>query len=390
MHSVPTMESLSGFNKNLGQLKVAIIHDELLEYGGSERVLEELLNIFPSADFYTLYFNKRDPTVYSTFNKAHPKTSFLQHIPGLYKLRQYFSVVKLVSWLYFYLLNLSKYDLVITSSHSFNSKIVRKARDAYHLCYLYSPPKYLYKETNEIAWIKRFPFNFLFFPLFALLRFTDKKASGHPDVIVAISQEVKKRVASYYGRDAIVINPPVRLPKKIKRRKGKGNYYLFLSRLVRQKGIELAVIAATKYRLPLVVVGDGHLNDRLEKMAGQTVTFLGRVEDSEMPRVYSKAKALIYCAIDEDFGLVPVEAMAYGVPVVAYKSGGVKETVIDGKTGVLFSDYSEKGLYKAIKRLEKLFIDPGRCSRQANKFSKEKFRKGILQLVESGLHEKFK
>ena len=148
--------------------------------------------------------------------------------------------------------------------------------------------------------------------------------------------------------------------------------------------------AATEYRLPLVVVGDGHLNDRLEKMAGQTVTFLGRVEDSEMPRVYSKAKALIYCAIDEDFGLVPVEAMAYGVPVVTYKSGGVKETVIDGKTGVLFSDYSEKGLYKAIKRLEKLFIDPGMCSRQANKFSKERFRKGILQLVESGLHEKFK
>ena len=384
------MESQSGFNKNLGQLKVAIIHDELLEYGGSERVLEELLNIFPSADFYTLYFNKRNPTIYSTFNKANPKTSFLQHIPGLYKLRQYFSVVKLVSWLYFYLLNLSKYDLVITSSHSFNSKIVRKAHDAYHLCYLYSPPKYLYKEINEIAWIKRFPFNFLFFPLFAILRFTDKKASQHPDVIVAISQEVKKRVASYYGRDAIVINPPVRLPKKIKREKEKGNYYLFLSRLVRQKGIELAVTVCTKHKLPLVVVGEGHMLPHLKKIVGPTVSFLGWVPDDKFSSLFRGAKALIYTALDEDFGIVPVEAMSYGVPVIAYKSGGVKESVIDGKTGVLFSDYSERGLYKAIKRLEKLFIDPSMCSRQANKFSKERFRKGILQLVESGLHEKFK
>jgi len=366
------------------RLRVAIVHDVLIEYGGAERVLEEFLSIFPKADLYTLYFNKKDPVIYKTFNRFQPQTSFLQSIPGLPRLRQYFSVTKLVSWLYFYLLNLSSYDLIISSSHSFNSKIIRKGRGAYHLCYLYSPPRYLYKEINEIAWIKKFPFNFFLFPLFAFLRFTDKRAAKHPDVIVAISQEVKKRVARYYGREAIVINPPVRLPKKIKTKREKGNYYLFLSRLVRQKGLELAIKTCTKYKLPLLVGGEGYLRKRFENMAGPSVTFLGRLNNREVPKVYIGARALIYCAVDEDFGLVPIEAMAHGVPVIAFKSGGVKETVVDGKTGIFFENYTPASLFKAIKKFERLSLGPKVCRAQAKKFSQEKFRQKILECLKEG------
>jgi len=387
MLSVPIMELSLKFRKGL---KVAIVHDVLLEYGGSERVVEELLRIFPGADFYTFYFNKSNRAIFAGFKNAKPKTSFFQNASFLYKLGRYFSITKAVSWLYFYLLDLSSYDLIISSSHSYNSKMVRKSKGQLHICYLYTPPKYLYGEMNELFFIKKFPLSLLLFPLFSFLRFIDKKAAFHPDKIIAISLEIKRRVARYYGREAFLVYPPVNLPKSLVVKTKKKSYFVAHSRLVRQKGIELIISTFSRFRIPLVVIGEGYLLNFLKSLAGPTVKFVGRVPDEKLPEIYSRARGLVYGSLDEDFGIVPVEAMAYGVPVVAYKSGGVKESVIDGKTGVLFSDYSEMGLYKAIKRLEKLFIDPGMCSRQANKFSKERFRKGILQLVESGLHEKFK
>ena len=374
-------------NKNLGQLKVAIIHDVLLEYGGSERVLEELLDIFPSADFYTLYFNKRNPPIYSTFNKANPETSFLQHIPGLYKLKQYFSITKLGAWPYFYNLDLSDYDLVISSSSSYNTKAVRVSSDSLHVCYLHTPPKYLYREINEIGWIKEFPFNFILFPIFEALRFVDKKAASHPGIIIVNSLEVKNRVAKYYQRESVVIHPPVELPKKLSKKDRKKSYFVTHSRLVRQKGVGLAVEVATRYKLPLVVIGDGYLRGYLEKMAGPTVTFKGWVRDEEIPKIYSQAKALINCSIDEDFGIAPLEAMGFGVPVIAYESGGVKETVIDGKTGVFFKKFTSMSLYAAIKKFEKVEIEPSACYQQAGRFGKKRFRKEFLEIINKNIHE---
>lgn len=381
----PIMEKQSEFNRLSKKVKVAIVHDVLLGYGGSERVLEELLILFPQADLYTLYFNQKNKVINAAFTRRKPKTSILQSFTFINKLGRYFSVTKLYSWLYFYKLDLSKYDLVISSSHSFNSKIVRKPKNGFHLCYLHTPPKYLYKEVSEIGWLKKFPFKHFISPIIELLRRIDKKAAENPDLILVNSREVKKRVAEYYHRQATVVYPPVNVPKKIKKPRVDGKYYLFLSRLVSQKGPELAVATCSKYDLPLVVVGEGHLRKELEKIAGSTIQYLGWVEDSKLLDIFSNTKALIFSAQDEDFGIVLVEAMACGAPVVAYKSGGVKETVIDGRTGVFFEKYDARSLYSAINQLEKLDINPDLCHAHASKFSKEKFHRQIIKIVSKHL-----
>jgi len=354
-------------------LKVAIVHDILFEYGGAERVLEELLAIFPKAALYTWFYNRQNPKIKSSFDKYQPRSSFFSPIPFLHLLGIYISVTKLFSWIYFWSLNLRGIDLVISSSHSYNSKIVRFKKPAIHISYIHTPPRYLYGLKNEIKFIKQFPFNVFFKPFFWFLRKLDLFGSLSPDLIVCNSKEVRGRIKNIYGRDSIVIYPPVKIPKKPLTQYPK-KYYLFLSRLTHQKGAMLAVKTCTKYNLPLLVVGEGYLKPRLEKNAGNSVKFLGWVPDEKIDQIYAHSKALIYCAQDEDFGLVPVEAMAKGVPVIAYRSGGVKETVVKGSTGVLFDSNTEIGLYKAIKKFEANKINPQTCIIQASKFSGQKFK----------------
>jgi glycosyltransferase involved in cell wall biosynthesis len=367
------------------KLKVAIVHDVLIEYGGSERVVEELTNIFPNFDLYTFYYNHKNRKINETFRNLHPRTSPFQHIPFLYKLGRYFSIMKLFSWLYFYLLDLSEYDLIISSSHSYNSKIVRTNEESTHISYIHTPPRYLLKERNELLWVKRFPFNFFLYPIFASLRYIDKIAAQGPDFIVVNSNEVKKRVKKYYGRNSTVIQPPVGVPEKPVNKSEK--YYLVISRLVRQKGIELAVKTCTTYSLPLVVVGEGYMRPYLQKIAGPSVTFLGWVKDEDISGLFRAAKALLYCSVDEDFGIVPVESMGYGVPVIAYKSGGVTETVFDGKTGLFFSEYKKESLYDAMMKFEKLKFSSKTCNNYAKRFSKEEFSKKIDNFVKNVLYE---
>ncbi|MGD9129354.1 MAG: glycosyltransferase [Candidatus Woesebacteria bacterium] len=367
----------------LDNLKIAIVHDVLYEYGGAQRVLEELLALFPKADFYTLYLNKKDKNIVKSFQKRTPKTSVLQRIPGLEKLGRFFSITKLYSCWYFYCLDLSNYDLIITSTHSFNAKLLRKPPEAVHLSYLHTTPKYLYQEFNELAFIRKFPFNFLLFPVMAMLRLFDQKGAQNPDIMIASSENVRQRIKRYYHRDAVVIYPPVLSLKKFTKPKEK-KYFLACSRLVKQKGMELIVKTCSLYKLPLLVAGDGYLLADLKKIAGPTVEFVGKYRpEKDLPQLYKNAKALLYAAIDEDFGIVPVEAMAFGVPVVAFKGGGVKETVIDGKTGVFFKTYTVKALYQAIKRLEKSKVSAKACYQQSRKFTKQVFRKEIFKVLDN-------
>jgi len=363
-------------------MNVAIVHDILLSYGGAERDLEEILEIFPSSDLFTLYFNKNDERIKSTFGSKSPKCSFLQFFPHIYRLGQLFSITKIVSWLYFYSLGLSEYDLVISISGSYNSKFLRKVKPGRHVCYLLTPPKYLYVEKNELKFLKDFPFNILTLPFMVLLRYIDKKSATNPDILLAQSNTVRERIKKYYQRDAVVVYPPVNVGRRGSRKiQAKKKYYVFHSRLVTQKGVELVVKTCARFNLPLVVIGEGYLKNKLKKIAGNSINFLGEVSDRKLGLVYGKAIALIYSAIDEDFGIVPVEAMGFGVPVIAYRSGGVKETVIEGKTGLFFNKFTIGSLYRAIKRFKKLTIDPKECSKQAEKFDKEKFKKNIIQIT---------
>lgn len=362
--------------------KIAIVHDVLLERGGAERFLLVLTGMLPTADVYTLYFNKRDTWLAKNFSSRIKGTSFLQYIPYLEKAGLYFSIFKLFSNFYFYFMNLTKYDLVISSSHSYNSKAVRVGKNGFHISYIHTPPRYLYGLENEIS-----PENIVYGGIFNIIKFflriVDKKSATRPDILIANSREVADRIKKFYGRDAYVINPPVFLPKisAHKRMSGK-KYYVAHSRLVKQKGIDLVVKTCKMYDLPLVVIGKGPEMTKLKKMAGRRTKFLGEINDHKIAEVYSGAIALLYCAKQEDFGIVPVEAMSFGVPVVAFKSGGVKETVTDGHSGVLFNNYSPKGLNMAIQRLKQIKISSSDCKNQAQNYSVTNFAKRFADLLQ--------
>lgn len=362
-------------------MKVAIVHDVLREFGGAEVVLLTLLEMYPLADVHTFYLDLNNSRISAEFGDRRIKSSILSQYPGWARLGKWFSLTKIFAWIYFMTLNLSEYDLVISSSHSFGSKTVWQTGRAVHICYLYTPPKYLYEELNELNIIRKFPMNVLFWPFRQVLKLIDKRSAQNPDVIVAISQEIRRRVKNYYGREAEVIYPPVE-ESRVKRESKKQKYYLSVSRLVQQKGIELLVKTSSKYGIPIKIVGEGQEKDRWLKLADpKYVEFLGWVPKENMAELYLGAKAFISCAIDEDFGLAVVEAMAAGVPVVAVRSGGIAETVTDRKTGVLFDQADEEGLYRAILKFESLKMNPRDCIEQAKKFSKRIFVNKMHNLI---------
>ena len=336
--------------------------------------------MFPYAHVYTLAIH---PEALSNFITAHPTntlhTSTSQYIPGLFRDGIYISIIKLYSWIYWEFLNLKQFSLIISSSHSFGAKAVNKSKSAFHISYIHTPPKYLYNEYSEWRNIKQFPLSFLLAPILFFLRLIDKLSANKPDVLIANSKEVQKRIQRYYHRNSIVIYPPATTTHIVD--KSQKKYYLFLSRLSKQKGIKLAVDTCTQYNIPLKIVGSGTLLKILKKYAGSTITFYGPCKENEKIKLYRGAKALLYPAIDEDFGITPAEAMSYGTSVIAYNSGGIRETVIPHKTGVLFDDYSINGLKKALDEFATSRFFPRTCQLWSQRFSKGTFRKKLLQHI---------
>lgn len=360
-------------------MRVAIIHDVFIEFGGAERVLMVLLDIYPAADVYIplLSIAGRNEIEKKTHGKI--ITSLFNLIPFAHTASSLFK-----PFLYFYWesLDLSSYDLVISSSHSFSSKSVITLPETLHISYIHTTPRYLYGEFNEMRTVQTWPFRFFFVPVLSWLRRKDFVAAQRPDVLIANSQTVARRIKKYYQRDSVVIYPPVFLSREVPRDRKK-EYYLCVSRLVKQKGVELAVRTCSQHNLQLVVVGAGPQERYLRSIAGPTIVFKGYVDDRTLDRMYVHAKALLYCSIQEDFGMVPVEAMAHGVPVVAYKSGGTIETVLHKKTGILFDQYTIDGLKDAIDTIGRLTIDPRDCIRQAARFSNKRFVTKIKEIIRS-------
>lgn len=392
------------------KIKVALVHDYLKEYGGAERVLQTLHEIWPKAPIYTSIFLPKfaGPNRHKV-EKWNVKTSFLQYIPFKEKL---ISPARLIAHFLFKSFDLSEYDVVIVSSTGTytSPNFVKTAptslklrgvnKKALHICYYHTPPRYLYgypvaNPWEEVAWRRVLKF-FGQVPMH-FLRMLDFKAAQIPDYVVANSEEVKARIKKFYRRDAWVIYPPVDIPaispsgsETLKGRRHQPlvishrKYYLAGGRLARHKGIDLAIKVCTKLNLPLKVFGRGFASygeEHLRKLAGPTVEFLGEVTDEQKIKLMASAKAFIFPSEYEDFGIIPVEAMAVGTPVIALRSGGVIETVIDGKTGVFFDQPTEGSLIGAIKKFEKLKINPEDCINQAKKFSKERFKRQIKEFV---------
>lgn len=360
------------------QSKIAIVHDSLTAFGGAERVLLALIDIFPNADIYTSLATQSLKSRIMNNSRGIFFSSSLSRWPFILTHSSFFK-----PYFYHYYwesIDLNQYDLIISSSHSFCANWASHKNK--HISYIHTPPRFLYGQFNEMRWIKFPVIRNLLSPYWALLRNKDKNKINNIDVLVANSKNIRNRIKKNYNKNSIVIYPPVFSEQQIKPKFKKGaKYYLFFSRLVRQKGIELVIKTFNDNKKPLLVVGTGLEQMKWKKMANKNIRFLGFVGDSQMPAIFGKCKALVYASIEEDFGLAPVEAMSHGLPIIAFKDGGVRETVIKDKTGVFFYKYNQKSLDKAIQRFENKIFNRQEIIEHASQFSHETFKEKILKLA---------
>jgi glycosyltransferase involved in cell wall biosynthesis len=359
--------------------KVAIVHDVFIEQGGAERVLIAMLGLFPGADVYVPLATPAARTLLLRHGAGKVISSFLNDIPFIHSASLF---LKPFLFWYWESLDLGGYDLVISSSHSFSSKAVITGAHTLHASYIHTPPRYLYAEYNETRILKHPLMRVLLAPLLSWLRMKDFIAAQRPDVLIANSKEVQRRIAKYYRREAVIIYPPIQIPvlKKLRPLRKK-SYYICFSRLAKQKGIDLAIHACNALRRRLVIIGEGSEKEYLQSIAGDTIIFAGRVGDEKLASLFAGAKAMIYPSLEEDFGMAPVEAMAHGVPVIAHRSGGVRESVQEGKTGLFFDEWNAIDIVRAIRAFEKKQFSAAACRRQAARFSDTLFKRKLRQYI---------
>lgn len=371
-------------------MKIALVHDFLAEYGGAERVIESLHQLFPDAPLYVAFADLSNfGAKKSAFKDLNIRTTWLQHVPAISRLR---SPLRLFAPSAFASLDLSAYDTVISSSNAYHAKSVRVPHGK-HICYCHTPPRSLYGLDAASSWKKNFFIRCGGQILNHFLRQTDFEAAQKIDQIVVNSQTVAKRVKKFWRRDSLVIYPPVALVDRAASRKIKPNsdrsYYLFVNRLNFAKHPELAVQACLNLNLPLKVVGTGPMLDELKKLisgsSNHQIEFLGSVDDNKLISLYARAKAVLYPVIDEDFGIVPIEAMAFGTPVLAHYSGGPTETIIDHQTGLFFKKLNLQQLEKTILAAQKINWRPEKIHLHAQQFSDKCFKDKISALVKQQL-----
>jgi glycosyltransferase involved in cell wall biosynthesis len=366
--------------------RVAIVHDWLVSMRGGERVLESLCRLYPRAHVYTLRYDDRNLSPEIT---SHDVTaSFVDRLARALPLgRAGFRMLLPLFPVAVESFRLDGYDLVISSSHAV-AKGARPPSGALCVSYVHSPMRYVWE--GEGAYTTHVPGGALGRAAFALLarrlRRWDVAATGRAVALAANSTYTQTRIQRYYGRDAIVIEPPVetgrfaRISDPSRGRSGEPTY-LCVSALVPYKRVELAVRAMIGRRGRLVVVGDGPDRDRLGRLAPANVELRGRVGDDELDRLYAACDAVIHPAID-DFGIVPVEALAAGRPVVAFAEGGVTDTIRDGEGGVVFPESTPASLAAALDRLEQREFVPARLRALARRFDRDEFERRFAAWID--------
>lgn len=364
-------------------MKIALVHDYLREYGGAERVVEVMHEMWPTAPLYTSFVDWKSLGDHATrFKQWDIRTSWVQHNALV---KTYHSPLRFLAPAIWKSFDLSGYDVVISSSGWFMCRGVKTQKPTVHICYIHHPPRNLYGYATGSNLQKYWPVKIYSAIINFFLRHYDFETAQRVDYFVANSKETARRVEKFYRRDSTVIYPPIDIKTKEVTEKER-SYFISVGRLTYSKRVDLAIEACNRLKLPLKIVGKGKEEAALRKIAGPTIEFVGGVSDDELHELYARAKALIFCALDEDFGMVPVEAMARGTPVIALSQGGVKETVIDGATGVLFQDPTVQSLVHAVQTFQKKKTSWSvSCKAQAATFSKDRFEKELRAFVESKL-----
>jgi glycosyltransferase involved in cell wall biosynthesis len=365
-------------NNEVSDLKIVLVHDFLREYGGAERVLETLHEMYPQAPVYVAFLDKKALGIHwQRFADWDIRETWFAKLPFA---RKIYSPLRFFAPHAFKSLNLAEYDVVISSSNAFEAKAVRAPRGV-HICYCHTPPRALYGYSTMSSWKKNPLFKFFGEIINHYMRMEDWYAAQKVDHFIANSTETQRRIAKFYRRESTVIFPPVHMAKKEKSTTAKRSYYFYLNRLGLQKHPELALAACNQLGVQLKLAGSGAMENQLRATAGPTVEVLGAVSDDQLVELFAGAKALLYPVENEDFGMIPIEAMSHGVPVIAHRSGGPMETIVEGKTGLFFEELSVEAMAAAIKRASKMSFDSASIRRHAQKFSKENFIAQLQKLV---------
>jgi glycosyltransferase involved in cell wall biosynthesis len=356
--------------------RVAVVHEWLTIPGGSEQVVYAILGLLPQAELFTSIY---DPAPWPEVIRSRTvHASFLNRVPGAERRYTYLLPLMDVAFRSF---KLDGFDLIISSNHAC-AKNVRAPSGVPHVCYCHTPMRY--------AWDPGFldgeaigPLTRRLLPIgTAWLRHVDRKRAAGPDVYVANSSFVASRIREAYGRSSHVIHPPVEVSRLLGVPRDPGEAYLVFGRLVPYKRADIAIQACQRLGRKLIVAGSGRDTDRLRQLAGPGTEFLGHVPAHDVPALFARARALLFPAL-EDFGMVPVEAQAAGVPVVAYGAGGVRDSVIDGRTGVLYDGGSVESLCDAVLRFESLTFEEHELRTNAARFAPDRFALAFEQLLQT-------
>lgn len=362
--------------KTAGDIRVAVVHDWLTGMRGGEVVLESILDLFPDADLFTLLHNKG--SISDKISGRRVFTSFIDRLPfKTSRYRQYLPFFPTAIEQF----DFHGYDLILSSSHCV-ARGVLPPPGTVHISYLHSPMRYVWDMYHEYFPARGFMNRFVV-PFFAhYLRMWDYNARDRVDAYICNSSFVAQRIKRFYGKDSRVVAPPCLWDSKaIQVNEKRADFYLVVSALVPYKRIDLTIEAMRQRPEDrLIIVGTGPEEKTLRANLPPNVEFRGRVDRAQILDLYSRARALLFPGI-EDFGIVPVEAQARGCPVIAYNKGGALETVVDGRTGVLFDEQTVAGLIAGIQTLESLQFKKADFEKNARRFTDSQFKQGIMKIV---------
>lgn len=358
-------------------MKIALVHDYLVQYGGAERVLEAFCEIFPDAPIFTMVYDEK--LTNGAFAHRKIRTSFLQKIPFVSSHHRAFPLLMPMA---IESLDLRGFDVVLSDSNSY-AKGVLTGENTLHITYCHTPMRYAWDDCHRH--MREFEYSSLTRKLMpfgmSYLRLWDKISADRPDKYIANSRFVAGRIRKYYHQDAEVIYPPVNLDN-FHIAPETEDYYLSVGRALPYKRFDIVIKAFNELKLPLKIIGKGPEMENLKKLAKSNIEFLGYLSDKEASDYYSRCRALIFPS-EEDFGITPLEAMASGRPVIAYGRGGALETVVENKTGIFFRKQETEDIIEAVKSFHAENFDPQAIRTHAEKFDRSIFKARIKKLVEN-------
>lgn len=365
-------------------MRIAFVHDYLVQYGGAERVLECLSEIYPYAPIYTIVYNKE--AMHGVFEDKLIYTSYLQKIPFARTWHRIFPLLMPPAIEEF---DFSPYDIVLSDSSSYAKGIIT-GPDTLHICYMHTPMRYAWDDCQKYTRDFYFPRIVKKLIPFAMnyIRIWDKVSADRVDVFVANSKFVSQRIKKYYHKDSAVIHPPVDTKKFVPGEKSPNTekYFLMVGRLIAYKQHAIAIKAFNEMKLPLKIIGRGPELKRLQKIAGPTIEFLGRVEDGELQKFYNDCEAVIFPQ-EEDFGIVAIEALSCGKPLIAYRGGDIPEHMEEGKMGVFFDKQNPEEITKAVQKFQTLSFDSSYIRSKVEKFDREIFKAKMKEFIERAVEE---